>query len=170
MALTQFVFAPAQTRPGFLRRRTSGVKTEFGLKNRLLVTHPTVHKQSECRARAYWTFSFCRDGCRLCSRPNSHWRYNGECSRWKMTALFQRTISNSCREVSRLLYLRCEVDLAQRKHSGYLLASSGCQRATEFSNTLVPVQKMVIDSVVVNPRLDPSVFSKAGIPLPSSAK
>jgi hypothetical protein len=42
--------------------------------------------------------------------------------------------------------------------------------AIEFSNTLVPVQKMVIDRVVVNPRLDPSVFSKAGIPLPSSAK
>jgi hypothetical protein len=35
--------------------------------------------------------------------------------------------------------------------------------------TPFPVQKMVIDKVVVNPKLDPSIFSKAGIELSSSA-
>lgn len=69
-----------------------------------------------------------------CSRPYSHWRHNGVCSRWKMAALLERTISDSRREVSRLFTYACEVDLAQRKYSGSLLASSGCQSATEFSN------------------------------------
>ena len=40
----------------------------------------------------------------------------------------------------------------------------------EFSNTMIPAQKMFIDRVVVNPKLDPSVFSKAGIVPASNAK
>lgn len=41
--------------------------------------------------------------------------------------------------------------------------------AKEFSDTMIPAQKMFIDRVVVNPKLDPSVFSKAGITPASNA-
>lgn len=42
--------------------------------------------------------------------------------------------------------------------------------AEEFSNAMIPAQKMFIDTVVVNPKLDPTVFSKAGIAPASNAK